>query len=87
MAQAQRPRLTRAPKQEVEIRLIDNPIESRSSLTSSYEPSTPLQRERLTGYDYQAPLTAPSLVPNSECLFVRRVLHRTRVMDLNEPNR
>jgi len=87
MAQAQRPRLTRAPKQEVEIRLIDNPIESRSSLTSSYEPSTPLQRERLTGYDYQAPLTSHSLVPNSKWLIVRRNIHRIRFMGFNETNR
>lgn len=79
MAQSTRTRLARLPKQEQEVHLISNPMESVRT--------SPLQRERLTDADYQAPLTAESLRPNSPWLIVRQNLHRIRFMGFTESSK
>ena len=83
MAQGIRTRLVRIPKHEHEIHLINNPLE-QLQLSDSLESSS-ATRQRMTGYDYQAPLTAHSLLPNSKWLIVRRNLHRIRYMGCSEP--
>jgi hypothetical protein len=79
MAQSTRARLVRVPRQEKEVHLISNPMESVRT--------PPVLRERLTDADYEAPLTADSLRPNSPWLIVRQNLHRIRSMGYTESNR
>ncbi|CAF0832931.1 unnamed protein product [Adineta ricciae] len=78
MAQTHRTRLIRLPKQEEELHIISNPMEVQEQLAPAT--LTRLQREELGDYDYQAPLTAHSLRPNSYWLVVRRNIHRIRFM-------
>lgn len=75
MAQSLRTRLVRLPKEEHEIHLFDNPMNDIES------------KSRFTDYDYQAPLTAHSLRPNSKWLIVRRNLHRIRFIGYNETSK
>lgn len=82
MAQGMRSRLIRMPKQEHEIHLINNPLE-QLQLSDSFDSSS-INRQRTTDYDYQAPLTANSLRPNSKWLIVRRNLHRIRYMGCSD---
>lgn len=82
MSQGMRTRLVRLPKQENEIHLINNPLE-QLQLSDSLDSSSG-SRRRVTDYDYQAPLTAHSLRPNSKWLIVRRNLHRIRYIGGNE---
>lgn len=82
MAQRMRTHLVRMPKQEHEVHLLENPMDRFQrvdSLNSSIN-----ARQRLTDYDYQAPLTHQTLRPNSKWLIVRRNLHRIRYMGFNE---
>ncbi|UJR09419.1 hypothetical protein I4U23_013660 [Adineta vaga] len=85
MAQpSHRTRLMRLPKQEEELHIISNPLEvlEQQDVSQALVPPSPsrLQREALTAYDYQAPMTANSLRPNSRWLVVRRNIHRIRFM-------
>ena len=76
MAQSTRTRLVRLRRQEHEVHMISNPMESFD------EPPSP--RPRLVSDDYEAPLTAETLRPNSRWLIVRQNLHRIRYMGLTE---
>lgn len=102
MATTIRTRLLHPPKQESENRVIVNLFEENEELIQYYlkeaSQSTQseripsktnvrsLQRQRAVEHDYQAPLTAYSLKPNSKWLTVRRNLHRIRFMGLSNPN-
>ncbi|CAF2588780.1 unnamed protein product [Rotaria sp. Silwood2] len=87
MAQSHRIRLLCIRKQEHEIHIIDNPLDKHGKTKSSspFHASTALRKQSdvLAGDDYQAPLTADSLQPDSRWLIVRRNLHRIRFMGLN----
>ncbi|CAF1396316.1 unnamed protein product [Rotaria sp. Silwood1] len=87
MAQSRRIRILNNRKQEHEIHVIDNPFEKYDNKESSKtsDGSSPLRKESiiLTKDDYQAPLTAHSLRPNSRWLIVRQNLHRIRFMGFN----
>ena len=66
MAQTVRARVLRRPTKEHEIHLFNNPLndqdQNTSSLSRPSKPSLPSkQRERISGYDYVAPLTAYTL--------------------------
>ena len=65
----------RLPKHEQEIHVLENPLSSRDS-------GGPVSPTKSTGQqdDYQAPLTAITLLPNSGWLVVRRNLHRIRFL-------
>jgi hypothetical protein len=84
MAQPLRTRLTRIPKKEEEIHLFSNPSDEYNQIESKSPSASQKERERLAADDYQAPLTAHSLQPNSNWLIVRRNLHRIRFMGFNE---
>lgn len=78
MSRQTRSRLVRMPaREEQEVYLVNNPLERFDSL------GTPT-RQRTFEYDYQAPLTSHSLLPNSKWLIVRRNLHRIRFMGYSE---
>ena len=80
MAQSLRTRVVRLPKEEHEIHLFNNPM-------NDFDPSDSIASKspsRFTDYDYQAPLTAHSLRPNSKWLIVRRNLHRIRFIGFSE---
>lgn len=87
MAQSHRTRLIRIPKQEREVHVISNPLDTDDSdeFSASFTPPSPLlkQGELLSKDDYEAPLTAYSLKSNSRWLIVRRNIHRIRLMGLN----
>lgn len=83
MAQSLRTRLVRLPKQEQEIHVFNN-LMNKFDHTDSTKPKTP---ERISDYDYQAPLTAHSLQLNSKWLIVRRNIHRIRFMGFSETGR
>jgi hypothetical protein len=85
MAQSIRTRALRLPKQEQEVHVITNPIDERDALISRAQQER--NRKRLASDDYQAPLTARTLRPNSRWLLVRRNLHRIRFMVYNEQER
>ena len=85
MAQSVRTRIQRVPRQESEIRVITNPADQRVPLIS--QTSRRSNRRRLADDDYEAPLTAYALPPNSRWLFVRRNLHRIRFMGHNQRER
>ena len=88
MAQGVRTRLVRLPpKQEHEIHLLTNPLDDRFAALESLNSSITTNRQRVSDYDYQAPLTATSLRPNSKWLIVRSNLHRIRFMGFNETGR
>jgi hypothetical protein len=87
MAQSLHTRLMRIPKQEREVHIFNNPINEydRDDSTSiQLLPPPQKSRECLTGYDYQAPLTAHSLRPNSKWLIVRRNIHRIRFIGFSD---
>lgn len=87
MAESRRKLWLRPPKQEQEIHIVNNPLEEyeikKSSSQTSISSRREQQREILSQYDYQAPLTSESLRPNSRWLTIRRNLHRIRFMGLN----
>jgi hypothetical protein len=83
MARVNHRRVVRVPKQENELHVFSNPLSERdqnesTSLVRSSSFSS--QRQPLSEHDYEAPLTAHSLRPNSSWLIVRRNLHRIRFM-------
>jgi hypothetical protein len=82
MAQSIRTRIHRIPKQEQEVHVISNPTDEHDSLSSRSS-----RRKRVSGDDYEAPITAQRLRPNSRWLLVRRNLHRIRFMGYNERGR
>jgi hypothetical protein len=89
MAQSLRARLRRLSRQEHEIHVLDNPLNEDGQTDSSSSRlitsnSSRKTRDGLSDYDYQAPLTAHSLRPNSYWLIVRRNLHRIRFMGFND---
>jgi len=88
MTQSHRSRLMRIPKQEQELHVFVNPLDECDKNESPAPPVvsrtlSEKQREALGDYDYQAPLTAHSLRPNSRWLIVRRNIHRIRFMGFN----
>jgi hypothetical protein len=92
MAQATRTRLVRVPIQEQEVHVITNPSDQyrHSKHDSHFSRSSKLskaERKRLAAADYEAPLTAENLRPDSRWLIVRRNLHRIRFMGYNERER
>jgi hypothetical protein len=86
MAQSIRTRLNRLTRQENEVHIFSNPIDQYGE-QSSLVNTSPKPRENFSDYDYQAPLTAESLQPNSKWLIVRRNLHRIRFMGFSETGR
>ncbi|CAF1302777.1 unnamed protein product [Adineta steineri] len=84
MTQNHRTRFIRIPKQEEEVHIFSNPLNVDEQPATSTPLQTPSprqgQRETLFDFDYQAPLTAHSLRPNSRWLIVRRNIHRIRFM-------
>ncbi|CAF1014096.1 unnamed protein product [Adineta steineri] len=84
MTQNHRTRFIRIPKQEEEVHIFSNPLNVDEQPATSTPLQTPSprqgQREPLFDFDYQAPLTAHSLRPNSRWLIVRRNIHRIRFM-------
>lgn len=88
MAQKHRTRFARVPKEEQEVHVFSNPLNEYNK-TESLSPPPPPPRlmpttSSLDVYDYQAPLTAKLLRPDSRWLIVRRNLHRIRFMGFNE---
>ncbi|CAF3433388.1 unnamed protein product [Rotaria socialis] len=87
MAQSHRIRHFHNRKQEQEIHVIESPFEKHNKQQSpkTIRPSSPLRKETsvLIRDDYEAPLTAGSLRPNSRWLIVRLNLHRIRLMGFN----
>ena len=80
MTQSTRTRLMRLPKHEQEIHVLENPLSSHDS-----GPASPTKSMgKGDDYDYQAPLTAITLLPNSRWLVVRRNLHRIRFMGMKD---
>ena len=93
MAQSIRTRVLRIPKREHELHLNESSIDGNDSILlmplvtdspDSIARQQQLRRDRLRDPDYQAPLTARTLRPNSRWLIVRRNLHRIRFMGYNE---
>jgi hypothetical protein len=89
MAQALRRLSRRLSKQEHEIHVFTNPLNDNNKKTSSSSRVTKSNSPKATSnlsdaYDYQAPLTALSLRPNSRWLIVRRNLHRIRFMGFSD---
>jgi hypothetical protein len=80
MAQSLHTRLMRLPKQEHEVHVFSNPINEYDRSSSKLN----ARQKSFPDYDYQAPLTADSLRPNSKWLIVRRNLHRIRFMGFND---
>jgi hypothetical protein len=96
MAQFVRTRLLRKPKHEQEIRMISNPSNfkddsANAPLVPRGTETTKIERQHRQHFtsidDYEAPLTAHSLRPNSYWIIVRRNLHRIRFMGYNERER
>lgn len=77
MSKSIRSRVLKIPKRENEIHLIEK---SKAYLENE-------KRQCLISDDYQAPITAFHLRPNSRWLIVRRNLHRIRFMGYNERGR
>ncbi|CAF0913515.1 unnamed protein product [Rotaria sp. Silwood1] len=96
MAQTTRTRILRMPKKEQEIHVITNISDQNDSMnaplmspsSNSTDSPTPLSgsRRRLVEPDYEAPLTAKHLRPNSRWFIVRHKLHNIRAMDVDERN-
>jgi hypothetical protein len=83
MSQIVRTRVVRVPKHEQEVHLLSNPLDTFQPVNDSL-PDTPIERTSLLDDDYQAPLTANSLRPNSRWLIVRQNLHRIRFMGFKD---
>ncbi|CAF2398662.1 unnamed protein product [Rotaria sp. Silwood2] len=94
MAQSIRTRVLRMPKKEQEIHVITNLSDHNDSMTAPLMPPSSNSvnssttssdtRPRLVDDDFQAPLTAKYLRPNSRWFVVRHKLHNIRSMDHEE---